>query len=196
MKNTTRLLGSMLIAVLLAFAACDTGKKDDNSSLLLLLLSGGASQKVTYTADGVSFFMAYVPGGLTFPTGVNDDGTATVSNSYQIGETEVTYELWYKVYAWATDAARGSDRYYFANAGLKGSDGDAGKSTQHPVTTVNWRDSMVWCNALTEWYNAQKGTSYECVYTYSSAIIRDSRDANATACDGAVANSTAKGFVC
>ena len=23
---------------------------------------------------------------------------------------------------------------------------------------------MVWCNALTEWYNAQKGTSYTCAY--------------------------------
>ncbi len=53
---------------------------------------------------------------------------------------------------------------------------------------------MVWCNALTEWYNAQKGTSYECVYTYSSAIIRDSQDTNAAQCDGAVASSTAKGF--
>ncbi len=150
----------------------------------------------TYTADGVSFNMAYVPGGKTFPTGENDDGTATVANAYWIGETEVTYELWDKVFDWATDAARGANRYYFANAGTQGDNGSRG--IQHPVATVNWRDSMVGCNALTEWYNAQVGTSYDCVYTYDSGsgpeIIRDSRDSNDTACDGAVASSTAKGF--
>ncbi len=82
--------------------------------------------------------------------------------------------------------------YYFANSGRQGDNNSRG--IQHPVTLVNWRDSMVWCNALTEWYNAQRGTNYECVYTYSSEIIRDSRDANAAACDGAEASSTAKGF--
>ena len=82
-----------------------------------------------------------------------------------------------EVYIWATNGIgrTGAGQYTFANAGTMG-DG-TGDTNQHPVTTVNWRDSMVWCNALTEWYNAQNGTSYECVYTYSSAIIRDSRTA-------------------
>jgi hypothetical protein len=139
----------------------------------------------TYTADGVSFVMSYVPGGFTFPTGINDDGTATVADAYWIGETEVTYELWQNVYTWATSGsgATGAGQYIFANAGTMG-DG-TGNTSQHPVTMVNWRDSMVWCNALTEWCNAYTGTSYECVYTYSSMIIRDSRDSNDEAC-GAV----------
>jgi formylglycine-generating enzyme len=144
------------------------------------------------TAESVIFKMVYIPGGYTFPTGTDDSGTATVANAYWIGETEVTYELWKKVYDWATDAARGANIYTFANTGTMG-DG-SGDTPQHPVTMVSWRDSMVWCNAATEWYNAQKGTSYECVYTYSSAIIRDSRDSNATACDEAVASTAAKGF--
>ena len=148
-----------------------------------------AGYKETYTADGVSFDLAYVPGGLTFPTGTDDDGNATVDDAYWIADTEVTYELWYTVYAWAT-----GNGYIFANAGVKGNDGDAGKTDQHPVTTVNWRDSMVWCNALTEWHNAKNETSYECVYTYTGSIIRDSRDTNHEACDGAVAGSTANGF--
>ncbi len=177
----------VLLATALVFTACDDGGGDDTGGSSL-----SAGDKETYTADGVSFAMVYVPGGLTFPTGLNDDGTATVTNAYWIGETEVTYELWNKVYTWATDAARGANRYYFANAGTMG-DG-SGDTNQHPATNVNWRDSMVWCNALTEWLNAQKGTSYECVYTYSSAVIRDSRDSNATACDGAVTSSTAKGL--
>ncbi len=157
-----------------------------------LTIKPTATPKVTLSADSVTFKMVLVPGGKTFPTGTNDGVTATVTNAYWIGETEVTYELWKKVYDWATDAARGANIYTFANAGIMG-DG-TGDTDQHPVTTVNWRDAMVWCNALTEWYNAQKGTSYECVYTYSGSIIRDSHDSNGTACDGAVASSTAKGF--
>ncbi|MFW6365130.1 MAG: formylglycine-generating enzyme family protein, partial [Spirochaetota bacterium] len=66
---------------------------------------------------------------------------------------------------WATDTARGANQYTFANSGVKGNDGDPGKTDQHPVTNINWRDALVWCNALTEWYNAENGTSYACVYT-------------------------------
>jgi formylglycine-generating enzyme required for sulfatase activity len=103
----------------------------------------------------------------------------------------VTYELWYTVHAWAT-----GNGYTFDNAGREGNDGTDGAeptgADQEPVTAVSWRDSIVWCNALTEWYNAKEGTSYECVYTYSGSIIRDST--NATACDGADESTTAKGF--
>jgi len=49
---------------------------------------------------------------------------------------------------------------------------------------------------LTEYYNANNGseTDLVCVYTCSGAIIRDSGDSNATACDNAVQSTTAKGF--
>jgi len=113
----------------------------------------------TYSPDGIDFKMIFVEGGYTFPTGVNDDGTATVSNAYWIGETEVTYELWERVYNWAT-----ANGYTFANPGLKGNDGAADKSKQHPVTSCSWRDIIVWCNAVTEWYNAITGSDIQCVY--------------------------------
>ncbi|MFH0977452.1 MAG: Ig-like domain-containing protein [Spirochaetota bacterium] len=151
-----------------------------------------------YSADGVSFTMAYVPGGITFPHDSNDASTATVANGYWIGETEVTYELWNTVYTWATDAARGANKYYFANPGRQGGDTNTGNTAvgtnKHPVTTINWRDAIVWCNAATEWYNAKNSTSYTCVYTYSFSIIRDSRDTNQIACDGAAMGSLATGF--
>jgi formylglycine-generating enzyme len=188
MKIQVKCAAILMFATALTFAGCDGGGSNGGGSGIKY----SAGDQETYTADGVSFVMSYVPGGLTFPTGTNDEDTATVANAYWIGETEVTYELWKKVYDWATDAARGANIYTFANAGTMG-DG-SGDTPQHPVTTVNWRDSMVWCNAATEWYNANNSTSYECVYTYSSAVIRDSRDSNATACDGAVASTTAKGF--
>ena len=123
MKNAMRLFACMTLAGALALTACDE-KKDDNNSLLLLLLGHSAGDMETYTADGVSFKMAYVPGGITFPTGTDDLGTpATVANAYWIGETEVTYELWNKVYTWAiTDAwrQRRSKSYTFANVGDRG----------------------------------------------------------------------------
>jgi len=48
---------------------------------------------------------------------------ATVPYGYWMGETVVTYELWYTVYMWATDAARGANIYVFADHGAEGSAG-------------------------------------------------------------------------
>ncbi len=205
MKQQVRCIPALILCALLAMLACDTGKKKDSSSLLLLLAGGlSAGDTQTYTAGGVSFTMVYVPGGLTFPTGTNDEGAATVDNAYWIGKTEVTYELWSEVYDWAvngTGGATGEGQYIFANEGGRGGYFNGSNNVPyssghetHPVSMVNWNDAMVWCNALTEWYNARKKTNNECVYTYLSAILRDSRDTNNDACKGAVAGATAKGF--
>ena len=149
-------------------------------------------QPLTHIVGGVSFNinMRSVPA-ASFPTGTNDLGTGSVSNAYWMAETEVTYQLWDTVYDWAIDAARGANQYHFQNSGVMG-DG-LGRTNQHPVTNIYWRDAMVWCNALTEYYNARNGTSLTCVYT-SSAIVRDSRDANAAVCNSVTANAAAKGF--
>lgn len=175
----------LFIVGILSFSGCGGGGGSDEGSVVY-----STGDKVVYTADSVSFTLVYVEGGFTFPKGQLDDATDTVAEAYWIAETEVTYELWKKVYDWATDAARGANIYTFANAGTKGN-GDAGNSIQHPVTEVNWRDCIVWCNAMTEWYNAQKGTTYECVYTYSDNVLRDSTNAN---CDNAVVSPAARGF--
>jgi formylglycine-generating enzyme required for sulfatase activity len=57
--------------------------------------------------------------------------------------------LWYTVHQWAI-----ANGYTFANAGKEGHDGSAGASPTaakyEPVTKVNWRDCMVWCNAYSE----------------------------------------------
>jgi formylglycine-generating enzyme len=137
--------------------------------VLVLALSGcGGSNKSSSGYTGVAFTMVAVP-----------------SQSYEIAQTEVTYELWNAVYTWAL-----ANGYTIANAGMKGSSGSG--SEQQPVTTISWDDAMVWCNALTEYYNAKSGTSYACVYTYSDAIVRNTT--NTRACDGVTAGSTANGF--
>ena len=88
----------------------------------------------------------------------NDEYTQATSTSagfvhnisaFSIGKYEVTYELWYTVYQWAI-----SNGYTFANAGIEGNDGTAGAAPTaakyEPVTMVNWRDTIVWCNAYSE----------------------------------------------
>ncbi len=69
----------------------------------------------------------------------------TLTKGYWMAETEVTYELWDEVHTWAIVPANG---YTFAHVGVQG-DG-SGDTNQHPVTTINWRDAMIWCNALSE----------------------------------------------
>lgn len=145
-------------------------------------------QSRSYLVGGVLFNMCYVPSAAGFPTGTDDQGApGSVGNAYWMAETEVTYQLWTEVYAWATDDARGANQYVFANPGV----GD----TRRPIASVSWWDAIVWCNALTEFYNAliefydpPEGTTLACVYTDGANIIR-----RTDAADVAV-NAGAKGF--
>lgn len=113
--------------------------------------SGGSS-----SYNGVAFTMIDVP-----------------SWSYEIAQTEVTYELWSAVYTWAL-----ANGYNFFHAGTKGSSGSG--SDQQPVTNVNWIDAIVWCNALTEYYAAKGGTSYKCVYYNDANYQTPMRDSDTT----------------
>ncbi len=110
-------------------------------------------------------------GGITFPKGMNDDKTAIINKSFAIGKTEVTYELWDKVYDWATtDNGNGlrvdeGPLYDFSigNSGYLSHQTD--NPNKHPATMITWRSAIVFCNALTEYYNATYSTSYTFVYT-------------------------------
>jgi sulfatase modifying factor 1 len=146
--------------------------------ILAIVITGCGGGNTSSSSSGITFTMIDVPG-----------------QTYEIAQTEVTYELWNAVYTWATDTTAtdgvaGHGKYTFANVGAIGSSNSG--SVQQPVTTISWRDAIVWCNALTEYYNAKKGTSYTCVYTYSGAIVRDST--NGTACDGVTVTSSNNGF--
>ena len=168
---------------------------EDGSFTATCTVTVDAGFSETYTAGGVTFNMAYVPGGLTFPTGTDDSGIATVTNAYMIADTEVTYELWNTVYTWAT-----ANGYTFANVGEQG-DG-TGDTDQHPVTTINWRSAMVWCNALTEWYNAQNSTSLSPVYFTDAGFTTPIKSVDGTGSVGSTdgdqdnpyVDTTAKGF--
>jgi formylglycine-generating enzyme required for sulfatase activity len=169
-----------LTATIAKNAASDTKVFD-----LTVIEAPPAGSQVTLSTGGVAFNMRYVPGKTTF-TGTTDATQATVTSGYLIAETEVTYELWNTVKTWAT-----SNGYTFANVGTMG-DG-SGDNNRNPVTTINWRDAIVWTNALTEYYNAQNGTSYAVVYTSDAGYTTPIRS-SADGAYGSSVNSTAGSF--
>ena len=148
-----------------------------------------AGSKTEHAAGDTAFRMVYVPGAEEFPAGTGDNQTASVNYSFWVGDSQVTYGLWEKVYTWASAGS-----YSFGNSGVQGSDGGAATNSMHPVTHVNWCDAAVWCNALTEWYNHVNGTEYKPVYTYNGEVLRDSGMSDETACSRVVQEPGADGF--
>jgi len=156
------------------------------------------NQWISLSAPGsVSGGMVIVPGGTftmgskAVDTGETDwnpvpEHQVTLDNFY-LARCEVTYALWYSVRQWATN-----NGYSFQNAGREGNRGTNGVAptaeSAQPVTYVSWRDCIVWCNARSEKEDLQP------VYSYTNAVIRDSRDANGTACDNAVYDTDSNGY--
>ena len=120
-----------------------------------------------------------VPGGTFTQTDTAANSFQHTISAFKLGKYEVTYDLWYTVKAWAL-----GNGYNFANEGMEGGAAVSGAAPTaakyQPVTKVYWRDVIVWCNAYSE-----KSGLASC-YTYLGDVIKDSRDANATACDNAV----------
>lgn len=87
--------------------------------------------------------MAYIPAGLftmgQTNTDVNSVPTTNIYvSAFYMDKNFVTYTQWQIVYNLATNSG-----YNFDNAG-------AGKATNHPVQTINWYDSVKWCNARSQ----------------------------------------------
>jgi len=100
----------------------------------------------------------------------DDTVSAIVPAQFIVARSETTYRQWSEVYQWAT--AKAAVLYTFANPGVRGAytSGSPQLTDQNPVSAISWRDAMVWCNALTEYYNANNGSQADltCVY-YSDA---------------------------
>jgi formylglycine-generating enzyme required for sulfatase activity len=84
--------------------------------------------------------MALIPAG-SFTMGDTLDGesdaipTNLMVSAFYLDVNLVSYSQWQSVYQWATNSG-----YGFVNAGL-------GKAANHPVQSVNWWDTVKWCNA-------------------------------------------------
>jgi len=159
--------------------------------LLAVGCSVGGSGNPTWIA--LKRQMISVPGGTYTQTDTETESHSfshTIS-AFQMAKYEVTYELWYTVHDWAR-----SNGYTFANPGREGNDGiitdpeGAAPTTivkYEPVTTINWRDAIVWCNAYSEM------AGFTPVYKNGSGqVIKDS--SNGTECDSAVPDWSANGY--
>jgi formylglycine-generating enzyme required for sulfatase activity/predicted small secreted protein len=194
MKKTPVLLRGFAAAALLlaaALAACNNpvdgygvdiyfiGFPVSNKELNVTALAGG-----TITgSDSYAYNMSQ-----EYYKGVFVNGRTVTLSPFRIAKYETTYELWHEVKTWA--AGHG---YAFANEGREGHDGTDGAAPTsgaktEPVTMISWRDAIVWCNA----YSEMSGKAP--VYTHSGNVIKDSRDANYAACDGAAMDTSANGY--
>ena len=151
--------------------------------------TGDGFVKITPPANsivGVEPDTGTLPGSEAYWKGVFIKDRKVKLSPYKLGKTEVTYKLWKEVYDWAVKAEHG---YVFANAGVKGSSGTGAED--EPVTTISWRDCIVWCNAYTE---KEKGID-ACVYRNKDNHDLVLKDATAeAACDAAYADMSKKGF--
>jgi len=150
---------------------------------------GIAVEKAAGTLTAISLAgntlnMIYIPSKTAYngPT----DARQAAAGGFEIAISEVSYKFWSDVYTWATrgTGSTGAGLYVFSNPGHQGGDAagcaaGAVGNTQNPVTCLNWRDAMVWANALTEFYNSLNATPLAVVYTSDAAYtipIRNSAD--------------------
>ena len=117
---------------------------------------------ITYRGRGVHFTMkpiAAVTGAMLGDNGQSNNQEHTVSlSAYYIGETEVTQELW--------QAVMGNNPSNFSG------------SARNPVETINWYDSIVFCNELTQKVSGlgisecvyYRDTSFSAIYTAADAV--------------------------
>ncbi len=111
--------------------------------------------------------MALIPAG-SFTMGDTLDGevdaipTNVTVSAFYMDVNLVSYSQWQSVYNWATNSG-----YGFDHAG-------AGKAANHPVQTLDWYDTVKWCNArsqqagLTPVYYTDAGLTQ--VYTNGKAL--------------------------
>ena len=182
-----------LIVLVLMFTACPNNARGNTDG-------GGTSPadtgdgfiKINPPTAGITGMdpdPASLPGTEDDWKGVFRVGRKVKLKPYKLGKTEVTYKLWKEVYDWATQPANG---YKFANAGVKGKDGSG--SENEPVTKVNWRDCIVWCNAYTQ-MKAEGKADTECVYRKKdnhTVVLKDAT--NVADCDASYADMSKKGY--
>lgn len=194
MNVNTKIRTAFLVVFFSVIAASGC---DDTEKITFLPVSGvagpEAGDKIGYNIKSGNIMMIYVSP-KRYGDGLDDYDMVEVSHGFWIGETEVTYAVWRYVRVWAS--TRITDPYFFATLGIEGHNGgsDALPLTTEPVTSINWRTCMVWCNALTEWHNDEYGTHYTCAYRAGNVPIRDARDSNGGQCDTAVQDLSATGF--
>jgi formylglycine-generating enzyme required for sulfatase activity len=121
-------------------------------------------------------------------------GRTVTLSAFKIARYETTYALWKEVYDWAV-----AHSYTFANPGVEGHGTDGtGTAVEavrklRPVTTINWRDAIVWCNAYSEMSGREP--VYYTNDSYTTILRISTNDSGTgTAADGAKMKPGANGY--
>lgn len=96
--------------------------------------------------------MELIKGGDFIQKSTLNRGFKNRVSDFYIGKYEVTYDLWFRVRIWSEK--RG---YSYLSKGFEAGVGEEGTSPGEnkyaPVGGVTWIDSVVWCNAYSEYSN-------------------------------------------
>ena len=200
-KGAAVLITAAILAVGLLFTGCPnsaggsgSGSGSSGGGVGSFEDTGDGFIKITPPANGIAGVAPdyALPGTDAYWKGVFIKDRKVKLSSYKLGKTEVTYKLWHEVLTWAEGKG-----YTFANKGREGSAGTVGaaptdEGKKEPVTTISWRDCIVWCNAYTHKTNNAES---ECVYRKKdnhTVVLKDATDG--AACDAAYADMGKKGF--
>ena len=153
----------VLPAVCVLFFSCDFSGDNSNDYAYYKVAPRTEESQVSVSDSNLKIDMISILNTDVIVLGEDVESvTKTVSVApFSMSKFEVSYNVWRFVYSWATSDSRGEKKYSFENAGAEGQYGDLGSSKLFneggepkdegiPVCGINWRDAVVWCNALSE----------------------------------------------
>lgn len=118
-------------------------------TVVYVKMNGTTTSTISLTSVSYRDMVSIIGGTYTQKTEDGQGGFEHTISSFYMGKYEVTYELWYTVRQWAL-----SNGYTFASPGREGHDGTEGAAPSsakyESVSSVNWRDTIIWCNAYSE----------------------------------------------
>lgn len=157
-----KLISTFLISFNLLFSGCSVETNTTQSGQIIKT----EKQIVTFDNTNANFTMI----DISFTDGRTSDSIilgedllevpyTTNVKPFRLAMYETSYNTWYEVLKWAKD-----NGYTIVNKGAEGMYGGPGaekcmnpngegaepKLVKMPVTSLTWRDAMVWCNALSE----------------------------------------------
>ncbi len=98
---------------------------------------------------------------------------------FYIGQTEINYETWRRIYKWVARPQWGSTpSYVFDQNGDMGSIkvGNTNHTAQEPATCMTWYDAVAWCNALSHFEGKKPAYYADAAKTKVLHVIKERQD--------------------